>query len=164
LQKFNSDGEYAWVKQFEKINGSGTNEINSVILDQDASIYLAGQFWETVDFDPSDVSYELTSNKWSDGFVVKLASTISSAQSNFLNDQLDVVPNPFTSHLTLESPARLSPSKMVLIDHLGRTIIEKQINFIGHEQIQLAANLPSGIYYLKICNQIGYGTYKLMKE
>lgn len=164
LQKFNSDGEYAWVKQFEKINGSGTNEINSVILDQDESIYLAGQFWETVDFDPSDVSYELTSNKWSDGFVVKLAATISATQSNFLNDQLDVFPNPFTSHLTLESSARLSPSKMVLLDQLGRTIIEQQIDFIGHKQIQLAANLPSGIYYLKICNQSGYGTYKLIKE
>lgn len=61
-------GEYLWAKQ---IAGDNPKNINSLCIDNDNNIYIAGDYYGTVDFDPSLQTYELSSfDNW-DLFVAK---------------------------------------------------------------------------------------------
>lgn len=61
---------YAWAKDF---GGAGNAEAKSIAQDTAGNIYIAGQFFATVDFDPGAGTTSLTSNGGSqDVFLVKL--------------------------------------------------------------------------------------------
>ncbi|MFH1675848.1 MAG: SBBP repeat-containing protein [bacterium] len=49
LSKFNSTGEFQWALTW---GGEGPDYGLSVSVDNQGSIYVAGEFWDTVDFDP----------------------------------------------------------------------------------------------------------------
>ncbi len=69
--KLNSSGDYIWGKQ---IGGPGdTGPTAAMIeLDQNNNVIVAGQFNNTVDFDPGAAVYNLTSSAHFQAFVVKL--------------------------------------------------------------------------------------------
>lgn len=77
ILKLDKDGQFVWVKNF-----SGTiSEYNfsslyysRLTLSHTGAIYIMGSFVNTVDFDPSDKSYYLTSNGGYDIYLVKLNS------------------------------------------------------------------------------------------
>ena len=71
ISKLDTAGNFLWVK---KIGGTSTDLANSISLDLDKNIYLAGYFWGSSDFDPSTSSYNLTANGLNDIFVLKLDS------------------------------------------------------------------------------------------
>ncbi|MFZ1369472.1 MAG: hypothetical protein WAR78_03770, partial [Ferruginibacter sp.] len=71
IVKLNSNGDFVWGKQ---IGGPGdTGPIFTMIeLDQNNNVLIAGQFNNTVDFDPGTAVYNLTSSAHFQSFVVKL--------------------------------------------------------------------------------------------
>ncbi|GAB1453312.1 hypothetical protein MASR2M47_33680 [Draconibacterium sp.] len=65
-----------WAKQ---MSGSSSESGTAMAMDSSGNIYTIGSFYQTVDFDPSAVTFTLTSNGASDIFITKL-----DAQGNFL--------------------------------------------------------------------------------
>jgi hypothetical protein len=69
LAKFNADGSYAWALTF----GGTSEDIGySLTTDQLGSIYIAGSFSDTVDFDPGDSISSYVSQGSSDSYILKI--------------------------------------------------------------------------------------------
>ncbi|MBD2699075.1 SBBP repeat-containing protein [Spirosoma sp. BT702] len=68
LSKLSSSGNYVWAK---RIGGTSRDIGYSLILDNSNNIHLAGQFMNTVDFNPGTGNASLTSAGDYDGFVGK---------------------------------------------------------------------------------------------
>src|SRR5690242_932445 len=63
---------FAWASQF----GSTFDDIGDVVTtDKNGNVYIAGSFYNTVDFNPGFGTLNLTSFGSSDGFIVKLDSS-----------------------------------------------------------------------------------------
>ncbi len=63
------DESFIWAKS---VGGSQLDETYSVQVDDAGNVYSVGNFHETVDFDPGDGVYELTSSGGYDSFILKL--------------------------------------------------------------------------------------------
>ena len=71
VSKLNSEGELLWVRQ---LGGTAGDTATSVQVDSLGNVYVGGYFSETVDFDPSEGNFNLTSAGSFEAFVWKLNS------------------------------------------------------------------------------------------
>jgi len=103
IVKLNSSGNFIWAKTFGSV---GPDYGNSLAIDANNNIYVAGQFLYTVDFDPSIATYNLTSGGSYDSYLEKLDSDgnflwvkqILSASENGINAiSLDVNGNIYST-------------------------------------------------------------------
>ncbi len=69
IHKLDSNGNYIWGRT---IGGSNDEQVTSMTLDDSGNVYACGGFQGKVDFDPGPGIYNLTSNTFSDGFILKL--------------------------------------------------------------------------------------------
>ena len=67
--KLNNNGNFLWAK---KIGGTASEAAYSIALDVQNNIYITGFFWGTVDFDPGPPVYNLVSNGFGDGYILKI--------------------------------------------------------------------------------------------
>ncbi|RZJ70780.1 MAG: T9SS type A sorting domain-containing protein [Flavobacterium sp.] len=72
IQKMDSSGNLIWAKRF---GGNGYDGIGGFKLGTDGSMYIAGIFGDTADFDPGAGSFNITAQGFYDGFVMKLDNT-----------------------------------------------------------------------------------------
>jgi hypothetical protein len=70
--KLSAAGNFIWAKQF--VGSVAQDNSKSIAIDSSGNIYIAGDFVNTVDFDPGIGVYNLTSNGGGDAFVVKLSN------------------------------------------------------------------------------------------
>ena len=70
--KLDSDGGFIWAKSF---GGSDDDTGYSLASDSSGNIYTTGEFYSSVDFDPSGGVVTLTAVDWGDAFVSKLDSS-----------------------------------------------------------------------------------------
>lgn len=70
VAKYDPNGNFIWAKQFGGVNGLASADILDV--DQENNVVVGGSFVGTVDFDPGNVSYALTSTAHEQAFIVKL--------------------------------------------------------------------------------------------
>ncbi len=70
VQKISPTGSLLWAKSFGSTSYDGGT---SITTDTTGNIYVAGDYWYSVDFDPNSGVYNLTSNGRSDVFVQKLS-------------------------------------------------------------------------------------------
>lgn len=68
ISKLDSSGNFLWAKS---IGGINADSANSIVVDASGSIYLAGYFSETVDFDPNPGVNNLSSMGSFDIFIAK---------------------------------------------------------------------------------------------
>jgi len=76
VQKLDAAGNFLWAKS---MGGTSDDRGSSITVDAAGNVYTTGQFWGTVDFDPSSGTANLTSAGSNDVFVQKL-----DAAGNFL--------------------------------------------------------------------------------
>jgi Beta-propeller repeat len=70
VAKYTAAGTYQWAVA---LGGTGTDMATGIAVDVDGNVYVAGYFYNTVDFDPDPLtSYELTSAGGGNGFFLKL--------------------------------------------------------------------------------------------
>lgn len=71
VSKLNAEGEFIWAKSF-----SGDRECEGFDLevDVDGNVYIVGEFYGTVDFDPGEDTFSLYNEEPHAGFIVKLDS------------------------------------------------------------------------------------------
>ncbi|NQY66610.1 MAG: T9SS type A sorting domain-containing protein, partial [Flavobacteriales bacterium] len=72
LAKYFPNGEFDWVVT---IGGYADDELATFNIDNVGNVFVTGNFIGTVDFDPSDNPYNLTSNGSKDAFFAKYNST-----------------------------------------------------------------------------------------
>jgi len=70
VEKFDVLGNLVWI---HTLGGTGEDIGHSLSIDNDDNIYIAGQFAQTVDFDPGSLSADETSAGGLDAFIVKLS-------------------------------------------------------------------------------------------
>lgn len=68
ISKLDSDGNYLWANA---MGGSGYAQGNAIDVDSAGNAYIIGQFEETVDFDPTDGAFSITSSGDNDLFIQK---------------------------------------------------------------------------------------------
>lgn len=71
LAKFDQDGDFIWAKHFD---GTSNASIGGIVTDDTSNIFLTGQFYETVDFDPNGGTANLTAPVSNDIFLAKIDS------------------------------------------------------------------------------------------
>ena len=71
ILKLNPSGDFIWAKQVGN-DPSTSNFVSSVTIDPQGNLYTTGSFQQTVDFDPGQGTYNLTSSFSQDIFVLKL--------------------------------------------------------------------------------------------
>jgi hypothetical protein len=76
ISKLDTEGNFVWAKSF---SGTGNNEGNSLVMDAAGNVCITGTFSETIDLDPGEGTYNLTSAGGLDIFVSKL-----DADGNFI--------------------------------------------------------------------------------
>lgn len=76
IQKLDSNGNFLWGKH---IGGNGDDLIDKLVIDELENIYMLGEFYDTVDFNPGLDTTNLVSLGMSDVFVLKL-----DAEGNFI--------------------------------------------------------------------------------
>jgi hypothetical protein len=69
VTKLDSDGNYVWAKRF---GGTDTDNGVSIAVHSSGSVYVAGYFYGTADFDPGTGTENLTASGHADIYVVKL--------------------------------------------------------------------------------------------
>lgn len=73
LVKLDPDGNFLWDAVFRRTNTTaGANTAYSLDFDADGKIYVVGQYFGNVDFDPSPTTNYFTTASSRDGYVVKL--------------------------------------------------------------------------------------------
>jgi hypothetical protein len=70
--KLNSSGDYVFAKS---VGDTGNENVNAITLDGSGNPYIAGYFYDTLDFDPGAGTANLTSAGTDDAFVLKLDSS-----------------------------------------------------------------------------------------
>lgn len=69
IVKYSNDGKFLWSGS---IGGSSTSDVKDVVVDSENNVFLIGNFYSTVDFDPGPGVYSLSSNGVNDVYVLKL--------------------------------------------------------------------------------------------
>lgn len=70
ISKLDANGDFAWAK---RVGGSSTDIGKAISVDLFGSLYVTGDFNDTVDFDPGNGVSELVTNGSPDVFVLKLS-------------------------------------------------------------------------------------------
>ena len=69
ILKLDANGQFLWAKG---IGGSSFDYANDIKVDANGNLFITGVFKNTVDFDPSSSTHNLTSNGQYDAFVLKM--------------------------------------------------------------------------------------------
>ncbi|MBI5964894.1 MAG: SBBP repeat-containing protein [Chloroflexi bacterium] len=83
ISKLDRSGNFVWANRLGGISNFPFN-INKLIQDSNGNVYTTGDFWETIDFDPSPGISELTSSGYSDIFVSKYYNDSSPTVSSLI--------------------------------------------------------------------------------
>lgn len=70
FQKFNSNNQLQWA--FHMVTHDEDDELNEIVVDNEGNVYCTGTFYGTMDFDPGEMVYELTSSGRNDIFIMKM--------------------------------------------------------------------------------------------
>lgn len=69
ILKLNPSGNFIWAKA---VGGTNTDFAYAVDVDADGNVYTTGNYTATVDFDPGNAEYPLTSKGYDDMFILKM--------------------------------------------------------------------------------------------
>jgi len=149
IQKLDSGGNFIWVKS---IGGTGYEAGNSIAIDTSGNVYMTGFFENTVDFDPSLVTYNLTTNN-SGIFVLKLSDCPDrSVHEIFACDSYSWVDgNTYTASNDSVTYTMTNVSGCDSIITLNLTIKTVDISVIVSEPI-ITANAIDSSYQWLDCN------------
>jgi len=166
IQKLDAGGNFIWAKS---MGGTISDEGASITSDASSNVYVIGDYFDTVDFDPGADTFDLTSNGITDIFIIKLDaggnfiwansmggisfdrgfSITSDASGNtyatgFFQDTTDFDPSANTFNLTSNGLGDIFIQKL---DAGGNFIWAKSIGGTGFEGGNSVAKDASGSVY-----------------
>jgi Beta-propeller repeat/Secretion system C-terminal sorting domain len=139
--KLDTDGNFVWAKQF---GGDSYNYRSDIKVDSDGSIYTTGSFNGTVDFDPNEDLFNLSSSGFGgDVFIHKMSnSIIGLPEQSTLKTSFNIYPNPNNGEFTTMSR---TPGEFIIVNQLGQKINTFYLN-ISNDYTATIDGLANGIY------------------
>ncbi|PHR12801.1 MAG: hypothetical protein COA40_07975 [Aequorivita sp.] len=158
ISSLNTDGESVWAIQ---LGGMDICEGKSIYADDAGKIYTTGYFGETIDFDPSNNTFNLTSTGADDVFVYKISQDPLAVDEHTDNDFL-MIPNPTSGQITIYLKNNSETINLEIRNILGQVQFRKTYNHTS--KIDLSIEGQSGIYFLEIQNENNKIVKKLVKK
>jgi Beta-propeller repeat/Secretion system C-terminal sorting domain len=151
VSKLNSTGNFVWCKQL----GGASDDISTTLAiseSESSSIYTAGYFSGTCDFDHGSAVYNLTAMGGNDAFIHKMTEStgnepISSFEENRIQSGFYIFPNPATNYI-------------FAVNNLGSTLEMSILNLAGQQLTSLIVlpgqtaeinlqTFPSGLLFVE---------------
>ncbi len=163
IQKLDASGNLVWAKA---MGGTLIDCGKSISTDASGNVYTTGTFWETVDFDPSASTYNLTSAGDTDIFVAKYTQT-GTGISDLSTNGISIYPNPTNGkfNLTVLNDA-VSVKNIEITNIIGKAVLSFsnfQISEFSNYEIDLS-DFENGIYIISIQTDKEVFTTKIIKE
>lgn len=156
ISSLDSFGNFKWAKS---LGGQLEDHGNFITVDFNNSIYTAGEFMSTVDFNTESGTDNFTSfGNSSDMFLHKMAQlNVGIKEFNDIN-QVRVFPNPNNGLFYVEVN---KGSQITIADVFGQVILTKTI--ISEKELINLKNQPDGVYFINYYNGDKYShTTKLI--
>lgn len=159
ILKTDANGNLIWVKTF---GNKYHDACNAIAIDTFGSIYTAGYFQDTVDFEPSTKVIKLGSNGGTDVFVLKFVQKLTGQEEILSDGLITIAPNPTKGTATIQFDQTQQEVTLIITDVQGR--INSQQTYQQLKQTQLELKGAPGVYFLTIKTQHGQTIFKLIKE
>ncbi|HPS83998.1 MAG TPA: T9SS type A sorting domain-containing protein, partial [Bacteroidales bacterium] len=95
-----------------------------------------------------------------------IGSASASVETMFLNEVMDIYPNPASDNLSISFNTNMSSDYVVsIITVLGDVVSSYNVNSNGFDVKTInISDLPAGIYMVQVSNEKGSTTKKLIKN
>lgn len=164
ILKFKTNGEFVWIKTF------GNEEIDR-IWDIKAlaneSLYSTGTFSSTLDFDPSEATYYMTTlpiNSYN-SYLLKLGKNGSFASHIENEDEMNLLlyPNPCYEKVFLRLNNSSPISKVKIYNSTGHIL--REYNNISNPIISLDISIfKPGVYFIHVANDVNIYKLSFIKQ
>ncbi len=145
---------------FNHFGGSEFTFANDFNL-KNNSIYVSGNFSNSIDFDFSTTTTTITSAGLKDNFIAKYSISNFLNNPSFNKQNLKVYPIPIQNFVTISGQENIS--KIELFDIFGKQILKQNVNNI-ETNIDISS-LNSGIYFTRILMENGANlNQKIIKQ
>jgi hypothetical protein len=130
-------------------------EIYDAEIDYDGKLYIAGYFTESVDFDPTEKTFELESAGGRNIFIAKYDISdlliTSAINPEKLSSTLKVYPVPVSEKIFIEAEFGKPVSGEIRLHEISGRILLK-VPFINETQLlrTLPVQIPSGVIIVKV--------------
>jgi Secretion system C-terminal sorting domain len=158
LSKLDASGNFLSAHQFGYDIGSGIGK--SILLDNQNNLFIYGSYNGTVEFDPNEEIFNLTSTELSSTFLLKLSQpeTVSLTE-NSAKTIINTYPNPTNGIFSIDLKEK---SEITVTNTLGETVLQQ--NFVaGIQNINLYSQV-NGIYFVRVLSRSKIGVAKIIKE
>ncbi len=157
LSKIDADGNFVWTRGMSGFSNYEDGRSIQVIA---STLYVAGRFASSVDFDPDSAVFNMTSAGQSDSFICKLGGVLDteevSAQRGF-----SLYPNPAGEQFTITS-ANFQNTVAELYTLQGQLL--QRISLVSTSTTVQTSALAKGTYVLYLKNETGIVVHKLIKQ
>lgn len=161
ILKLNAQGDFKGVVPIGK---NGSSSANSIVCNNNGSLYTTGSFAGTVNFDPGTGIYDLAAFGTRNSFVHKINSQIiTDIETQTLENGLRFFPNPVASMLYLQINDDFKNAVCRIIDINGKVVLE-QYNINGPSFSIDATGQLKGLYILQISDAKINARIKFLKD
>jgi hypothetical protein len=155
IMKLDPSGNFQWAGCNQ---GTGSDGIVDIVLDNSNNIFTTGTFFGTTDFDPSAGTYSLAASNGGAIFIQKLSPLPAGVEDISLNkNEIVAYPIPASDILYLSNSSK--NSSFILLNALGEIILsgntEPEVNL---------SQFSKGVYFLKVTSENSQRTFKIIKE
>ena len=147
ISKLDASGNFVWARQ---IAGPDEKSGTALALDASGSVYTAGYFKVTADFDPGPDNHMLTSAGNNDVFIHKMKQEMNTeVMENDFHSLLVAYPNPVNESLTVDLGELHENVAIHVLDINGRLVYNK--SFINQQILHIRlAHLIPGVYLVNV--------------
>ncbi len=166
VTKFDYLGNFIWAGSMNNgASGTSYNLARSLVVNN--HIYLTGDYYGTIDFDPTGGVTSFTSTFGNSSFVAKLSNTasFSSLEINEINNdtQISIFPNPTNGSFNVFTSQQIKNGSIEIYNIIGELIYSQKIT--NQQNIIDLQNPASGLYFVKVINDGEViGMKKVVKE
>lgn len=154
VSKFDAGGNFVWAAN---LGGPSNDEGTGITLDGSGNIFTTGYFSSTADFNPSALSYTMSSLGSTDIYLHKMGQAIPlSINEAIFGSEALIYPNPASAVITIKTDEVIET--VFVYNMLGELVQKENTNTFSIEQ------LAKGIYILSIHTEKGKTTTRLIKE
>lgn len=143
ISKLDTNGNFVWAKSME---GTNSNSGSSIAIDSNNNVYTTGSFYDNVDFDPEEGTYNLSSVGGYDIFIHQLGQNLMETDDVILNEKLLLHPNPVKDRLVIEN-SEFKITSVSIADISGKIIYSS--NQFNSNKIEIDfTKFQKGVYFL----------------
>jgi polyhydroxybutyrate depolymerase len=104
--------------------------------------------------------FEASNSIWNffNSYQLRSCASTQINEVNTMQNDCVIYPNPFSSQTTIEFSTEQRNTSIKIIDVLGKEI--KSITFTGKQFVLYRDELPAGVFFLQISNELNEVTYK----